>query len=171
MLFDNSVVLYGFPARIRSDQGQKLESNLIKELCKISDVTSPIQPPTTQRETATVKDLIRRFSRCWVHRYTTRGVIGKLMFQHWLSATFHHSNRYSPYFLMFMRCLRLAIDAFLGLSTDALSATKQTEYVEKVSILRTSKFKKSRGEMLLSTKLVLISTSESLCRNVVSGEN
>ena len=38
ILFDQFIVLYGFPARIHSDQGQTFESKLIKELCSIAEV-------------------------------------------------------------------------------------------------------------------------------------
>ena len=47
-------------------------------------------------------------------------------------ATFHDSTGYSPYFLTFGRHPRLAIDAFLGLSPDAQSASSKTEYIKKL---------------------------------------
>ena len=51
---------------------------------------------------------------------------------HAYNAIFHDSMGYSPYFLMFCRYPRLAVDAFLGLSPDALSACSQTEYFKKL---------------------------------------
>ena len=51
---------------------------------------------------------------------------------HAYNAAFHDSAGYSHYFLMFGRHPRLAIDAFLGLTPDDLSAPSQTEYVRKL---------------------------------------
>ena len=45
---------------------------------------------------------------------------------------FHYSTGYLPFFLMFERHPRLAIDAFFGLCLDHRIATKQTEYVRKL---------------------------------------
>ena len=51
---------------------------------------------------------------------------------HAYNATFNDCTGYLPFFLMFGRHHRLAIDAFLYLTPDALSAPTQTEYVRKL---------------------------------------
>ena len=48
LLFDNFVCHFGFPARLHSDQGRNLESQVIKALCAIANVdksrTTPYHP-------------------------------------------------------------------------------------------------------------------------------
>ena len=51
---------------------------------------------------------------------------------HAYNTTIHDSTGCSPYFIMFGRHPRLAIDAFLGLSPNTLSAKHQTEYAKKL---------------------------------------
>ena len=129
------MVHYGFSARIHSDQGQNFESNFHKELCKIAEIeksrTKPYHPMGIGQ--------CERFNQTLLQRL---GTLEDYQKSHWkahdstlvhaYNATFHHSTGYSPYFLMFGRHPRLAIDAFLGLSPDALFATKQAEYVRKL---------------------------------------
>ena len=63
---------------------------------------------------------------------------------HAYNATFHDSTGYSHYFLMFGRHPRLAVDAFLGLNTDSLSSTTQTEYVRKLRDRLSFAYKKAQ---------------------------
>ena len=51
---------------------------------------------------------------------------------HAYNATIHNSTGFSPYFILFGRHPRLAIDAFLGITPECLSSTKSTEYVRKL---------------------------------------
>ena len=134
MLFDNFIVHYGFPARIHSDQGQKFESKLIKELCEIAKVEKPRTTPYHPMGNGQVK----RFNQTLLQMIGTLEDYQKSDWKahvptlvHAYNATVSDSTGYSPYFLMFGRHPRLAIDAFLGLSPDTLSSTKHTEYVRK----------------------------------------
>ena len=135
MLFDNFIVHYGFPARIHSDQAQCFESNLIKELCTIADVeksrTTPYHPMGNGQ--------VERFNQILLQMLVTLEESKKSDWKahvpslvHAYNSTFHDSTGYSPYFLMFGRHTRLAIDAFFGLTPDVLAAKTQTEYVRKL---------------------------------------
>lgn len=47
-LWDNFLVHYGFPENLHSDRGPDFESHMIKELCKVADIsktrTTPYHP-------------------------------------------------------------------------------------------------------------------------------
>ncbi|MCG8077552.1 MAG: DDE-type integrase/transposase/recombinase, partial [Candidatus Thiodiazotropha taylori] len=135
VLFDHFIVHYGFPARIHSDQGQTFESNLIKELCDLAGVEKSRTTPYH----AMGNGQCERFNQTLLKMLGTLEEYQKSDWKahvptlvHAYNATFHDSTRYSPFFLMFGRHPRLAIDAFLGLSPDTLSAASQTEYVRKL---------------------------------------
>ena len=127
---------YGFPARIHSDQGQTFESNLIQELCKIAGVAKSRTTPYH----AMGNGQVERFNQTLLQML---GTLKEYQKSHWkahvptlvhaYNATIHDSAGYSPYFLMFGRHPRLAIDAFLGLTPDTMSAKKQTEYARKLN--------------------------------------
>ena len=135
VLFDNFIVHYGFPARIHSDQGQNFLSKLILEECQIASVeksrTTPYHPMGNRQ--------VERFNQTLLQMLGTLEEGQKSDWKahlptlvHAYNATFHDSTGYSPYFLMFGRHPRLAVDAFLGLNPDTLTATTQTEYVGKL---------------------------------------
>ena len=135
VLFDNFVVHYGFPARFHSDQGQTFESKLIEELCKIAGTeqsrTTPYHPMGNGQCKHFNQTLLKMLGTLEEYQKSDRkSHVPSLV--HADNATLHSSTGYSSYFLMFGRHPRLAIDAFLGLSPDALSCTDKTEYVRKL---------------------------------------
>ena len=63
---------------------------------------------------------------------------------HAYNATFNDSTGFSPYFLMLGRHPRLATDAFLGLNSDSLNSTYQTEYIRKLRYRLSFAYQKAR---------------------------
>ena len=147
VLFENFVVHYGFPARIHSDQGANFESTLIKELCNLAGVeksrTTPYHPMGN--------GMVERFNQTLLKMLGTLEEKQKADWKahvpclvHAYNATRHESTGFSPYFLMFGRHPRLAIDAFLGLPTDSLSSNKQLDYTNKLRKRLRSSYEKAK---------------------------
>ena len=135
VLFDHYIVHYGLLARIHSDQGANFESNLIKELCKIAGVeksrTTPYHPMGNGQVERFNQTLLQMLGTLEDHQKSDwKANVPTLV--HAYNATFHDSTGYSPYFPMLWRHPRLAIDAFLGLNSDTLNSTTQTEFVRKL---------------------------------------
>ena len=135
VLFDRFIVHYGFPAHIHSDQGQNFESNLIKELCQIARVEKSRTTPYRLMGNGQVE----RFNQTLLKMLGTLEEYQKSDWKthvptlvHAYNAMFHDSTGFSPYFLLFGCHPRLAVDAFLGLTPDALSSTSKTEYVRRL---------------------------------------
>ena len=136
VLFENFIVHYGFPARIHSDQGRNFESSVIKELCALAGVqktrTTPYHPMRN--------GMVERFNQTLLNMLGTledrqkddwRSFVAPLV--HSYNATKHESTGYSPYFLMFGRHPRLAVDAYLGLnSPDSPSFSSKEHYAAKL---------------------------------------
>ncbi|MCG7879345.1 MAG: RNase H-like domain-containing protein [Candidatus Thiodiazotropha endolucinida] len=121
VIFENFIVHYGFPARLHSDQGRNFESSVIKELCSLAGVqksrTTPYHPMGN--------GMVERFNQTLLNMLGTledhqkedwKSFVAPLV--HAYNATRHDSTGFSPYFLMFGRHPRLAVDAFLGLSSS-----------------------------------------------------
>lgn len=147
VLFDNFVVHYGFPARIHSDQGRNFESTLIKELCSLARVEKTRTTPYH----AMGNGMVERFNQTLLKMLGTLEEHQKSDWKahvpglvHAYNATRHESTGFSPYFLMFGRHPRLAIDAFLGLPTDSLTSGLRSEYVVKLRDRLRSAYAKAR---------------------------
>ena len=135
VLFDQFIVYYGFPARIHSDQGRNFESAVIKELCSIAGVqksrTTPYHPMGN--------GMVERFNQTLLNMYGTlqddqkqdwKSYVAPLV--HAYSSTKHDSTGYSPFFLMFGRHPRLAVDACLGLNSPVEPISSRAHYATKL---------------------------------------
>lgn len=121
ILFENFIVHYGFPARLHSDQGRNFESNVIKELCSLAGVEKSRTTPyhamgngMTERFNQTLLNMLGTLEEH--QKQDWKSYVAPLV--HSYNATKHDSTGYSPFFLMFGRHPRLAVDAYLGLNNE-----------------------------------------------------
>ena len=131
-LFDHFIVHYGIPARIHTDQGRNFESHLLKELCKLCGIqksrTTPYHPQgngCTERFNRTLISMLRTLST--EQKMDWKQYIPALV--HSYNCTKHHTTLKSPYFLMFGRQPRLAVDVLLDLQDDEGRQTSYSKYV------------------------------------------
>lgn len=127
-LFNNFINYYGIPTRIHSDQGANFESQIIKELCLI----------TGMRKSRTISYHAMGNGQCERYNRTLLNMLGTLkpeQKQNWklhinplvhpYNCTRNESTGVSPYFLMFGRNPRLAIDEEFGLQKTEWKSTSK----------------------------------------------
>jgi len=120
-LFEQFIVHYGFPTRLHSDRGRNFESSVIQELCKIANVEKSRTTPyhaqgngQTERFNQTLLNMLGTLEES--QKVNWKSHVSTLV--HAYNATRHDSTGYTPYFLIFGRHPRLAVDAFLGIEPD-----------------------------------------------------
>ena len=135
ILYENFFVHYGFPARIHSDQGANFESKLIKSLCDLTGMkktrTTPYHPMGN--------GMVERFNRTLLNMLGTLQDNQKADWKahlstltHAYNAATHDSTGFSPFYLMFGRHPRLAVDAFLGIPQSQEQVRSRQDYVDKL---------------------------------------
>ena len=113
--------VYGIPERIHADQGRNFESDLMKEMCKITGVeksrTTPYHPQgngTTERFNSTLMNMLGTLDPSkkndWKDHVETM--------THAYNCTVHESTGFSPYHLMFGRQPRLPVDLTFGVQLE-----------------------------------------------------
>ncbi|MEW8545658.1 MAG: DDE-type integrase/transposase/recombinase, partial [Candidatus Thiodiazotropha sp.] len=135
VLFDNFFVHYGFPAKLHSDKGANFESMVIRRLCNITGMrksrTTPYHPMGN--------GMVERFNKTLLNMLGTLNYKQKSDWKshvptlcHAYNAATHDSTGYVPFFLMFGRHPRLAVDAFLGLRPAEHQVSSHDDYAKKL---------------------------------------
>ena len=135
VLLDNFFLHYVFPAKLHSDQGANFESRVIKSLCRLTGIkktrTTPYHPMGN--------GMVERFNRTLLNMMGTltdkqksdwKAFVPTLC--HAYNAARHDSTGQVPFYLMYGRHPRLAVDAFLGLKSSEPSVTSHADYVKKL---------------------------------------
>ena len=134
VLWYNFFMTYGFCRRILSDQGRDFESEIVKELCKISGIhkcrTTPYHPSgnPVERWNRTLLGLLRGLEVN--HKEDWKKYLPEVV--HAYNACIHSSTGYSPYFLMFGRHPRLPIDLAFGISLNGRGSSTTKHYIKSL---------------------------------------
>ena len=131
--YNNFIVHYGIPTRLHSDQGANFESDIIKELCKLTEMrkshTTPYHPQGNsgpERFNRTLLDMLGTLHS--EQKKDWKRYIGHLVYSY--NCIPHESTRYSPYELMFGRKPKLPIDATFEQIRDEAVSKDTEEYIK-----------------------------------------
>ena len=153
-LFENFFLYYGFPAKLHSDKGANFESKVIRKLCKLAGIqktrTTPYHPMGN--------GMVERFNRTLLNMLGTLSDRQKKDWKshvqtltHAYNAAVHESTGFSPFFLMFGRHPRLAIDAFLGLTSSEGRKSHQ-DYADRLQERLQNAYRRAGEEALRKGK-------------------
>ena len=134
-LWDHWFVHYGFPEKILSDQGRNFESDLIAELCRMTQITKLRTTPYRPEGNGACE----RFNRTLISMLGTLPEDHKSQWTQYVSTLVHAYNctrsnatGYSPYFLIFGKKPLLPIDIEYGVATPDISDVITHKYVKKL---------------------------------------
>ena len=153
-LFENFFLYYGFPAKLHSDKGANFESKVIKKLCKLAGIkktrTTPYHPMGN--------GMVERFNKTLLNMLGTLSDKQKKDWKshvqtltHAYNAAVHESTGFSPFFLMFGRHPRLAVDAFLGLTPTEERKSHQ-DYADRLQERLKNAYRRAGEEALRKGK-------------------
>ena len=155
VLYDNFFLHYGFPAVLHSDKGANFESKVIRKLCEIAGVkksrTTPYHPMGNGMEERYNKTLLNMLGTLTEDKKNDWKSYVSTM-THAYNAAEHESTGYAPFYLMFGRHPRQAIDAFLGLRQPQDTPNSHRDYVDKLKQRLDYAYNKASEETKRSAK-------------------
>ena len=155
-VFDNFFVHYGFPRRLHSDQVRNFESKLIVELCQMMNIKKswttlchPMGNAIAEMFNSTLLSMIGTLDPIKT-KADWKSHVGSLV--HAYNCIKHDTTGFSPYYLMFGRHPRIAVDLVLGhhepsgsmTSHDYINSLK--EGLKKAYDLAESSVKRSQAD-------------------------
>ncbi|XP_060575985.1 uncharacterized protein LOC132733359 [Ruditapes philippinarum] len=141
--YNNFIVHYGIPTSIHSDQGANFQSEIIKELCAITDMKKsrtsiyhPMGNGVCERFNRTLLDMLGTLETS--QKSDWKKHIPSLVYAY--NSTPHESTKISPYELMFGRKARLPIDSLFAQATEETTSTTPIEYINELkNYIRTTR--------------------------------
>ena len=147
-LWDKFFVHYGFPEKILSDQGRNFESQLISELCELTQVkklrTTPYRPEgngSCERFNRTLISMLGTlpddFKSKWPQHIST------LVYAY--NCTRSNATGFSPYYLLYGQHPLLPIDIEFGVFVAELSEVVIYKYVQNLKKRLENAFQKANA--------------------------
>ena len=147
-LWDQFFVHYGFPEKILSDQGRNFESQLISELCELTQVkklrTTPYRPEgngSCERFNRTLISMLGTLPDDFKSRWTQH--IGTLVYAY--NCTHSNTTGFSPYYLLYGRHPLLPIDIESGVFLPELSEMVTYKYIQNLKKRLENAFQKANA--------------------------
>ena len=113
VLFNNYIVHYGIPERLHSDQGANVQSKVIEELCRMTEITK--SRTTSYHPQGNVRE-IQPHTLEPEQKKNWKAYVGPLV--HAYNCTQHDYTGFSPYYMMFGRNPRLPVDIVFDLRKE-----------------------------------------------------
>ena len=130
--YNNFILNFGIPTRLHSDQGANFESDIIQELCNLTNMkkshTTPYHPHGNagpERFNRTLLDMLGTLN-C-DQKQDWKKYVSSLVY--FYNCTPHESTKFTPYELMFGRKPKLPIDLEYECVSGESQAKSTKEYI------------------------------------------